>query len=712
MSYKEIASIIKRTEQYLEKNDIEKIKDAYIFAKKAHKGQKRFSGEDYITHPVNATKILLSLKVKIDSATIIACLLHDTIEDTPVELDEIKQKFGNDVAFLVDAVSKVESIKLKGETRQIETIRKMFIAMARDIRVIFIKLSDRIHNLKTLGFVRPDKQKRIARESLEIYATVAHRLGIYSLKIKIEDLCFKYLHPIEYKIIKKDLRQKIKKTKENLFLATNKVKKILHEKGIKVQVVMSRIKNTYSIWKKLKKKNVSSLNEIYDLIAMRIIVQEKTDCYKIFGIIHDNFVPIPNKIKDYISTPKKNGYQSLHTTVLGLIKNNPIEIQIRTKDMHSEAEFGPAAHWQYSNQDTHNEAKKYKWLQNIEKLSSDLKKSNEYLTSIKLDIFSDDIFVFTPIGDIKTLKKGSVPIDFAYSIHTEIGHTCVGAKENNKIIPINKKLKSGSMVEIIINKNSNPKREWLSFVKQSETKSKIKSYINSLNKEKMISNGKDALNKILNNTIGKKLDPKLILLKKYDSSLSFQERETILQKIGNNTITASLVARKIFISHGIIKKTKRKIKKINKEKEKYDIFINGENGFDTKFAKCCNAEYGDEIIGYVTREGVSIHKKCCKMIKKLKKIRIYSASFRKNEKSTNYLINLTIKFYDRVGIVRDVSNVFVGIDASILNIKQEIKNDKVKIQFSLEIKNENCIASIAEEIEKLDSFIEINFNKT
>ncbi len=549
------------------------IKKAYQFAEKAHRNQKRASGDDFIIHPLR-TAICLK-KAKLCPTTIAAGLLHDVPDDTAVTDEEIKKEFGKEIALLVEGVSKLGKIKYHGVERQAENFRKLFLAMAEDVRVIFIKLCDRLHNLKSLNYLRPDKAKRIALETIEIYAPLAYRLGIGEIKGRLEDFAFPYAFPDEYKKLLPKVKDKYKKRENYLKKLVPIIKQELKKEEIKPIQIDSRAKHYYSLYQKLKRYN-DDLDKIYDLVALRIIVKNVEDCYKTLGIIHKIWKPLPGRTKDYIARPKPNGYRSLHTSI-SCMDNKIIEIQIRTPQMHKEAEFGIAAHWYYSEQKglktyikrlvSKPPERNLYWLKQLREWQEETKKfsPDRYLESLKIDFFGQRVFVFTPKGDIIDLPKNACPVDFAYAIHTEVGNHCQEAKVNGKIARLNQELNSGDLVEIITNKKRTPSRDWLDFVKTSLAK---------------------------------------IRIKKWFSPTEQTEKKVSLPKILS------------FIPIPV-----KKEKKLKEEKalKKGSVSLAGEKGMLTNIAKCCLPQPGDKIIGYVTKsKGATIHKIDCSNLKRLK----------------------------------------------------------------------------------------------
>ncbi|MBR0061763.1 MAG: bifunctional (p)ppGpp synthetase/guanosine-3',5'-bis(diphosphate) 3'-pyrophosphohydrolase, partial [Selenomonadaceae bacterium] len=473
--------------------DLELIQRAYLVAREGHAGQKRASGEPYINHPLNVAAILTELQL--DDKAIAAALLHDVVEDTLFTLDEIQDMFGEEIALLIDGVTKIGQIYFKTkEQQQIEAYRKLIIATAKDLRVILIKLADRLHNMRTLKFMREDKRKRIAQETMELYAPLANRLGISSIKWELEDLCLRYLEPDVYYELVEHVKQKRRERQIYISEAVRMIEEEFDELEIHASI-SGRAKHFYSIYKKMKRDN-KEIGEIYDLSAVRILVDDVKDCYNVLGVIHSKWRPIPGRFKDYIAVPKSNGYRSLHTTVMAL--GYPLEIQIRTFEMHKISEFGVAAHWKYKESGSTKPAnsdrdQKISWLRKMAKLQKEIKDPKEYLEALKLDFFSDEVFVFTPGKDLVVLPKGSNPIDFAYRIHTEVGHHCVGAKVNGRIVPLEYKLQNGDFVEVVTNKNSTPSRDWLNIVASSDTRQKIRSWFKRENREENIAHGREMI---------------------------------------------------------------------------------------------------------------------------------------------------------------------------------------------------------------------------
>ena len=622
-----IKFLLDTVKSYQPDADLELIERAYLVAKEGHEGQVRASGEPYINHPLNVAAILAELQL--DDKTIAAALLHDVVEDTLFTLEEMEDMFGEEIALLIDGVTKIGQIFFKTkEQQQIEAYRKLIIATAKDLRVILIKLADRLHNMRTLKFVPENKRKRVAKETMELFAPLANRLGISSIKWELEDLCLRYLEPDIYY----DLVEHVKQKRRERQIYISEAVRLIEEEFDELEIhasISGRAKHFYSIYKKMMRDH-KEIGEIYDLSAVRILVDDVKDCYNVLGIIHSKWRPIPGRFKDYIAMPKSNGYRSLHTTVMAL--GYPLEIQIRTFAMHKISEYGVAAHWKYkesgsSKPATGDRDQKISWLRQMARLQKEIKDPKEYLEALKLDFFSDEVFVFTPGKDLVVLPKGSNPIDFAYRIHTEVGHHCVGAKVNGRIVPLEYKLQNGDFVEVVTNKSNNgPSRDWLNIVASSDTRGKIRSWFKRENREENISRGRELLESEL-----KKLgyNPKDLL--KENRLLEVAKRtgnpdaDDMLAGIGYGGTSAHSVITKLVelykkdISENtppdisaLLAEVKKKPVRGNQKRSEHGVLVEGESGFVVRLAKCCNPIPGDEISGYITRgRGVSVHRADC-----------------------------------------------------------------------------------------------------
>ncbi|KRQ87523.1 GTP pyrophosphokinase [Caloramator mitchellensis] len=708
-------------ENNLEVN-IELIKKAYSIAEKAHEGQFRESGDPYILHPVEVALILIDMGL--DTDTICAALLHDVVEDTQLSYDDVKNDFNESIADLVDGVTKLGMIEYKTkEEQQAENIRKVLIAMSKDIRVILIKLADRLHNMRTLKYLPPEKQKSKAQETLDIYAPLAHRLGISKVKWELEDLCLRYLHPEEYY----ELVSKVQKKRNERENEINEIKRILNEKleqsGIKADID-GRPKHFYSIYRKMYYKN-KTFDQIFDLLAVRVIVDSIRDCYAALGIVHTLWKPIPGRFKDYIAMPKPNMYQSLHSTVIGP-NGQPFEIQIRTWDMHRTAEYGIAAHWKYKEGIDDKELDmddKLKWLRQILEYQKETKDAKEFMETVKIDLFSDEVFVFTPKGNVIDLPVDSTPIDFAYRIHTDVGNKCIGAKVNGKMVPLDYKLKTGDIVEIITNANSKgPSRDWLNIAKSSQAKNKIRQFFKRTFKEENIEKGKESIEREikrqgLNFSEVMKSEYIEVVLKKFN----FSNLDDLYSSIGNGALTSNQVISRIKEEIRknepqkevvIEEKVERKPKKY--ENKKPGIVVEGEKDLFVRFSKCCNPIPGDEIIGFITKgRGISIHRKDCTNFQHLAENepeRVVEASWT-GEHTTNFLAEISIEATDRYGLIADVSTILTNSKLPVKAINaRTTKNNVALINLTLEVNNVDQIEKIMRELRRITGVTDVYRN--
>ncbi len=719
--------IIEKFSQKFSGADFDLILKAFDFAKKWHDGKKRESGEPYFYHCVATAENLLEIFP--DPHVISAGLLHDVIEDEnkhgqEMTVEELSKIFPPPIPELVEGVTKITDIKIQSaRDKQIESFRKMFLAMAKDIRVVLIKMADRLHNIRTIKFLKPDKQIDFAKETIEIYAPLANRLGMSRFKDELEDRSMVVLYPKEYIEIQNELKKKGKHWKNIMDELKESLTKLLDKEGIKAEI-NGRLKHPYSIYRKMQKQGIK-VNEIHDLIAMRIITETENDCYDIFGIVHGNYTPIPHRIKDFIAAPKENLYRSLHTTVI-LPSKERVEIQIRTKDMHKIAEEGIAAHWKYKEGKpslTVDVDEKLKWLRTLrEWLISETYSTSEFLEVLKQDFFADAVFCYTPKGDIFELPKGSTPVDFAYAIHSGVGEHCTGAKVNDKIVPLRYELNNGDIIEIITAKNAHPSANWLEFVKTSRAKSKIRHYIKSFYYDKNVEHGKEML---LHALKGKSIPLTQVqtLMRPHLSALKVNSFEELLASVGfGNTSVQQILNR---INQELQKTDKDKKEDVTSapnitpapeqtkqkpaSKGKTDILVDGMPNALIRIAMCCNPERGQPIVGFVTRgRGVSIHKKDCHSLSKLidRKIaedeRLIKAEW--NEGFTKDIQRVTIRIvsYDRIGLLRDVSNIITKHRLSISDIsnKSNAKKSIATLRFSLLTQNAGGIKNVMDEIVK------------
>ena len=692
--YKELIDSVKK---YHPSTDISMIEKAYHIADEAHKGQLRKSGEPYIIHPLCVAIILADLEL--DKESIVAGLLHDVVEDTVMTPEEIKQEFGEEVEVIVDGVTKLTQLSYKVDKveEQAENLRKMFLAMAKDIRVILVKLADRLHNMRTLKYMKPEKQKEKARETMEIYAPIAHRLGISKIKVELDDLSLKYLEPeVYYDLVEKIALRKSEREKFVQSIVKD-VREQMDKAGIKAEID-GRAKHFFSIYKKMVNQE-KTLDQIYDLFAVRIIVDTVKDCYAALGIIHEMYKPIPGRFKDYIAMPKQNMYQSLHTTLIGP-NGQPFEIQIRTFEMHRTAEYGIAAHWKYKEAANgikpaaQQEEEKLSWLRQILEWQRDMSDNREFLNLLKgdLDLFAEDVYCFTPNGDVKNLPNGSTPVDFAYAIHTAVGNKMVGARVNGKLVNIDYKIQNGDRIEILTSQNSKgPSRDWLSIVKSTQAKNKINQWFKKEFKEENIVRGKEMLAtycKAKGFVLSDLMKPKYmqIVQEKY----GFKDWDSILAALGHGGLKEGQIVnrlaeeyskdhRKELTDESVLEKVAEAAKnKVHITRSKSGIVVKGIDDMAVRFSRCCNPVPGDEIVGFITRgRGMSIHRTDCVNIIHLseaERVRLIPAEWEKPEEGTDtgsYLAEIKMYANDRQGLLMDMSKVFteMNIDVKSMNVR-------------------------------------------
>ena len=725
--------LISSVQKYHPSTDISMIEKAYRIARDAHEGQVRKSGEPYIIHPLCVGIILADLEL--DKETIVAGLLHDVVEDTVMTTEEITQGFGAEVALLVDGVTKLGQLNYSADKVEVqaENLRKMFLAMAKDIRVILIKLADRLHNMRTLKYMPPHKQKEKARETMDIYAPIAQRLGISKVKIELDDLSLKYLEPEVYY----DLVEKInlRKSERESFVSgiVNGVREQIESAGIHAQID-GRVKHFFSIYKKMVNQE-KTLDQIYDLFAVRIIVDTVKDCYASLGIIHEMYKPIPGRFKDYIAMPKPNMYQSLHTTLIGP-NGQPFEIQIRTFEMHRTAEYGIAAHWKYKEASgsskgsvTQQEEEKMSWLRQILEWQRDMSDNKEFLSLLKsdLDLFSESVYCFTPAGDVKTLPNGSTPIDFAYNVHSAVGNKMVGARVNGKLVPIDYVIKNGDRIEIITSQNSKgPSRDWLKVVKSTQAKNKINQWFKQELKEDNISKGKDMLAqyaKLKGIGLGNLTKPKYLesVMKKY----GFRDWDSVLAAVGHGGLKEGQVVNKLLeiytkehkselTDEKVLEAAEETKEKLHIRKSKSGIVVKGIHDVSVRFSRCCNPIPGDEIVGYVTRgRGVTIHRTDCINIINMSledRERLIDAEWQSESvgDGEQYTAEINVYANNRTGLLVDISKIFTErkIDITSMNTRTS-KQGRATINIAFDIKSKEELSSLVEKIRQVESVLDI-----
>lgn len=692
--------IIERVLEYNPNANIDIIKKAYIFSAKVHKDQVRLSGEPYLNHPLETAYILSELKM--DEYCISAGLLHDVLEDTLTTREELVKEFGEEIAQLVDGVTKISKIQYASHLeRKAENYRKMLIAMAKDIRVVIIKLADRLHNMRTLDFHTKDKQESISRETVEIYAPIAHRLGMSKLKGELEDLAFKYLKPDVYSELKDAVERKVREREKYVEKVKEIIKKVLQEHNIKAEVT-GRPKHLSSIYQKMERQKVS-LDQIYDLVAFRVIVGTVRECYEVLGIIHSLWRPIPGRFKDYIGVPKPNMYQSLHTTVIGP-EGERIEIQIRTEEMHRIAEYGVAAHWKYKEskgRSSKDDEERFAWLRQILEWQQETKDAKDFIESIKTELFTDEVYVFTPKGDVKVLPKGSTPVDFAYAIHSDIGNHCAGAKVNGKMVPLRHELVTGDIVEIITLPQQKPSADWLKFVKTSKAKTKIKQFLRQQQYEKSISIGKELLEKAF-----KKHELNFSKLTKNDlnnilKKFNLKSEEDLFSAVGFGRVSPLQVLTELLPED---KKQEIKISEVSSTKgySKEGIVIKELDGVLIKFGKCCNPIPGEPILGFISRgKGITIHSKDCPNILNADPQRIIEASWEPGKKILRP-IKLRVECVDEPGLLSNISSSISAQNVNISEAKITTTSDKKAIcDFSVQVTDTNLLSKLIQGIEKV-----------
>ena len=690
--------------------DISLVEKAYVYSAKVHQGQVRLSGEPYLSHPLEVAFLLT--KMKMDVISVVAGLLHDTLEDTVADLPEITRLFGEETANIVDGVTKISKMMFTSkEERQAENMRKMILAMATDIRVIMVKLADRLHNMQTLGFQTPHKQELIARETLEIYSPIAGRMGIYWMKSTLEDLCLYYLEPQIYEQIKTGIAERrgarerfIQEVKEIL---TAKLK----EAGIEA-VIKGRHKHFYSIYSKMRDQNLA-VNQVYDILAFRVIVRSLRECYEILGIIHSMWKPVPGRFKDYISLPKANMYQSLHTTVIGPLGQR-MEVQIRTWEMDSIAEHGIAAHWKYKEGvgASQTDEKQFAWLRRLLEWQKDLKDPKEFMETVRMDLFPNEVYVFTPKGEVKRFPKGSTPVDFAYGIHSEVGEKCVGARVNSRMVPLRYELKNGDVVEIITSSKQHPSKDWLDFVKSSRAKTKIRSWIRRQERDQSIEMGKEILEKALAQArINLSNIMKSEQISSIASDLSFNTTEDLLANMGYGKVSANHVIGRLKPKLGIEEArpagiVSKMVSRIKRKKSARGIKVKGLDDMLVRFAKCCHPLPGEHVIGFITRgRGVTIHHRRCRHIQDVDRERLVDVLWEPSNEDV-YLANLRVTSVDKKGILADISSIMAQKDANIIQAEVKTTVDKKGIAlFTIEVEDYGQLQEIIGAVKKVKNVL-------
>lgn len=709
----ELQTLLDKIQLYMDEPNLDMVKKAYSYAEKAHIEQYRVSGEPFVEHPLGVSIILAELEL--DIVSIVSSLLHDVVEDTSVSSQEIEKEFGAEVAHIVDGVTKLTRMQFKTKAdQQAESLRKMFVAMAEDIRVVLIKLADRLHNMRTLNYLKKEKRKEKSRETIEIYAPLAHRLGMSKIKWELEDLSFRYLKPDMYYEISHKVQANRKQREKDIKEAIDKLNATLESHSIDAEIY-GRPKHLYSIYNKMKRKEVE-FDEIYDLTAVRVLVENVKECYEVLGVLHEIWKPMPGRFKDYIAMPKSNMYQSLHTTVIAP-NGDPLEVQIRTYEMHKTAEYGIAAHWRYKEGKVGDEKfeEKLSWLRRLLEWQKDLQEPQEFMETLKIDLFEDEVFVFTPAGDVVSLPKDATPVDFAYYIHTEVGHKCVGAKVNSKIVPLEYKLENSDIVEILTSKKSNgPSRDWLNFVKTSKARSKVKHWFKKQRKDEIIEKGRKILADHLakyNLELSEKEKEKE--LKEIAKKLDRKDVDDLLEDLGYNNLSPKQVVTK-FNDYEPEKDVVKKPTYNSQKSSSVDkgISVKGMDDMLVRMAKCCNPVPGDKIVGYITRgRGVSVHREDCKNLKNLSENepeRIIEVSWERG-RTESYQVDLRINAVDKSALLNDITTIIKEEKINLLSVMARTSTqNRAIINLSLELSSTEHMYDIMKKIESISGVLNVS----
>ena len=722
LGYMSVDDLISRIQKFHPESDMDLVRRAYAYAEKAHENQRRKSGDPYFSHPCAVAVILADLML--DASTIAAGLLHDCVEDVEgCTLETIREQFGQEVELLVDGVTKLSQLNFASrEEAQAETLRKMFLAMAKDIRVVLIKLADRLHNMRTLKFQKPERQIPIARETLDIYAALAHRLGVHTIKWELEDLALRYIDPEGYENLKRLVGIKRGEREKLITEVTHQLNARLHDAGIKAEIE-GRPKHFYSIYRKMKSQN-KTFDQINDLIAIRVLVNSQQDCYFVLGVVHTMWPQVPGRFKDYISMPKANMYQSLHTTVVN--QGRPFEVQIRTFDMHRTAEYGIAAHWRYKEgRANDNELdNKLSWLRRILDWQGDARDPGEFGELVKVDLFADEVFVFTPKGDVISLPRGATPLDFAYRIHTAVGNRCIGAKVNGRIVPLASQLETGDFVEVMTSSSSHgPSRDWLNVVKTSDAKTKIRAWLKKEQRDVNIPLGKDMMEKE-----AKRLGYTLSQLAKGDvldtllKRLSALSMDDVYAMVGYGGLSCAQVVNRFIDEYKRQNKTEETVlnlpeiktdaqtQKKQAKSSSNGIVVKGESGMLVRFARCCNPVPGDEIVGYITRgRGVTVHKADCINASNSEQERMVEVSWASSQQMTEFNAGITIIAYDHVSLLGELAMAIGNMDVPIVAVsaKRDEKKKTCIITMVIQVKSREQLDRVITQLHKRSDIIEV-----
>jgi len=707
-----ITDILDRISAYHPGADLEIVERAYIYSARMHEGQVRLSGEPYLSHPLEVAGLLTELKL--DTVSVAAGLLHDVPEDTKASLEDIAEMFGSDVAHIVGGVTKLSRLPFRSsEARQAESIRKMILAMADDIRVILIKLCDRLHNMRTLKYQTEDKQIRIAQETLDIYAPIANRLGINWIKNELEDIAFMYLFPHEYR----EIANKVTRKKEEQGEYVEKVKEIILKRMAEAHLdceVEGRHKHFYGIYHKMMVQQIK-FEDVYDILAFRIICHTIPQCYEALGLIHSFWKPIPKRFKDYIAMPKPNMYQSLHTTVIGPFRER-VEIQIRTKEMDRVARNGIAAHWQYKEGKTFDEktSQAFTWLRKLVKEQEYLKDPDEFMETVRIELFPDEVYVFTPRGDVLTLPKGATPVDFAYAIHSEVGNQCLGAKVDGRIVPLKYQLKTGEMVEIITSPHHKPSKDWLSFVKTAKARSRIRQHIKTTERKRSLTLGHDMCEKIFrkhNLNLAKLM--KSGEIQKACTELGYKAADDLIAAVGYGKVTPLQVVR-YFVPRSELKEKRETIveklkQRIRGKKPKSGILVKGLDGILIRYGKCCNPLPGDPVVGYITRgQGVTVHRTTCPHALSMDPARRIELEWAPDTDEV-YPVRIHVLGHDRIGLLANITAALSETEANILEASVNTRADKrADCYFTISVVDAKHLEKIMKSVKKIKNVIKVS----
>jgi guanosine-3',5'-bis(diphosphate) 3'-pyrophosphohydrolase len=710
-----IAEILNKAKDYNGKVNVDLINKAYLYSARMHEGQVRKSGEPYLIHPIGVADIITD--IRLDSASICAALLHDVVEDTPASEQDIVKQFGKEIAFLVEGVTKLGKLSfVSREERQAESFRKMLLAMSHDIRVLLVKLADRLDNMRSLLHMPIDSQERIARETLEIYAPLAARLGIQWIKDELEDLSFKYIYPDAYTQVSENLRMLAKDADRYVQRVIDELRRHLLENNIQAEVY-GRLKHPFSVFRKMQ-ENQCEFGQVHDLMAFRVVVEKLSDCYTSLGIVHSRWIPVPGRFKDYIALPKTNMYQSLHTTVIGP-NHKRIEIQIRTPEMHRTADMGIAAHWHYKESGItlkNEDITKFTWLRNLMDHQKDVVDPDDFLGDIKFDLFSDEVYVFTPKGDIRVFPRGSTPVDFAYSIHSEVGHRCAGARVDGSIVPLRYKLHNGDTVEILTSKRQTPSKEWLTFVCTARAQSRIRTYIRTEERKRSINLGSDLLERQLRrNDLSLARLLKSGEMKKVIDQFKCTNVDHLFAQIGFGKINVAQIIANITSQNGdteanalrpsALEKAARWVKRGNRSDE---IVIDDISDVLIRFAKCCNPVPGDPITGWITRgRGVTVHRRGCPRAMELEPERRIAVTWSHNSKA-EYRVGLRVVSADRPGILASLSKEFndIGININEANCRP-FEDGRAVSTFQFAVNDVNKLRTLMRSISKIEGVYDV-----